>query len=46
MSESETVAAAQRKGVLLVRSAERADHEAIRGIVLGAHAWPGGRKLL
>ena len=38
MSESEAVAAAQRMGSLLVRSAEPADHEAIRGVVLGAHA--------
>jgi hypothetical protein len=30
MSESETAAATQRKGSLLVRSAEPADHEAIR----------------
>ena len=36
MSESETVAATQRKGSLLVRSAEPADHEAIRGVVLSA----------
>ena len=38
MSESETAATTQRKGALLVRSAEPADHEAIRGVVLGAHA--------
>ena len=38
MSESETAAATQRKGSLLVRSAEPADREAIRGVVLGAHA--------
>ena len=31
MSESETVAATQREGSLLIRSAEPADHEAIRG---------------
>jgi len=42
MSESETAAATQRKGSLLVRSAEPADHEAIRGLVLGAHAQHAG----
>ncbi len=43
MSESETPAATQRKGSLLVRSAEPADHEAIRGVVLGAHAQHAGQ---
>ena len=43
MSESETAAATQRKGSLLVRSAEPADHEAIRGLVLGAHAEHAGQ---
>jgi GNAT superfamily N-acetyltransferase len=43
MSESEAVAAAQRMGSLLVRSAEPADHEAIRGVVLGAHAQHAGQ---
>jgi hypothetical protein len=38
MSESETVAATRREGSLLIRGAEPADHEAIRGVVLGAHA--------
>ena len=38
MSESETVAATQRESSLLIRGAEPADHEAIRGVVLGAHA--------
>ena len=43
MSESETAAATQRKGSLLLRSAEPADHEAIRGVVLGAHAQHAGQ---
>ena len=43
MSESETVAATQRKDSLLVRSAEPADHEAIRGVVFGAHAQHAGQ---
>ena len=43
MSESETAAATQRKSVLLVRGAESADHEAIRGVVLGAHAQHAGQ---
>jgi hypothetical protein len=30
-------------GSLLVRSAEPADHEAIRGVVLGAHAQHAGQ---
>ena len=43
MSESEAVAAAQRMGSLLVRSAEPADHEAIGGVVLGAYARHAGQ---
>ncbi|HEX3188634.1 MAG TPA: hypothetical protein VHS32_42205 [Streptosporangiaceae bacterium] len=43
MSESETVAATQREGSLLIRGAEPADHEAIRGVVLGAHARYAGQ---
>ena len=43
MSESETVAATRREGSLLIRSAEPADHEAIRGVVLGAHARHAGQ---
>jgi GNAT superfamily N-acetyltransferase len=43
MSESETVAATRREGSLLIRSAEPADHEAIRGVVLGAHAQHAGQ---
>ena len=43
MSESETVAATQRESSLLIRGAEPADHEAIRGVVLGAHAQHAGQ---
>ena len=43
MSESETAAATQRKGSLVVRSAEPAGHEAIRGLVFGAHAQHAGQ---
>ena len=41
MSESTT--AARQGSSLLVRGAEPTDHEAIRGIVLGAHAGHAGR---
>jgi GNAT superfamily N-acetyltransferase len=41
MSESATVP--QRHGSLLVRGAEPADHEAIRGVVLGAYAQYAGQ---
>jgi GNAT superfamily N-acetyltransferase len=43
MSESETVAATQREGSLLIRSAEPADHEAICRVVLGVHAQHASR---
>jgi GNAT superfamily N-acetyltransferase len=42
MSESTTAAAAGQNSSLLIRSAEPADHEAIRGIVLGAYAQYAG----
>ena len=41
MSESTT--AARRNGSLVIRSAEPADHEAIRGVVLGAFAQHAGQ---
>jgi GNAT superfamily N-acetyltransferase len=44
MSETETAATAgQRNGSLVVRGAEPADHEAIDGVVLGAHARYAGQ---
>ena len=40
---SETTTAARRNSSLLVRGAEPADHEAIRGVVLGAYAQYAGQ---
>jgi GNAT superfamily N-acetyltransferase len=43
MPETGTTTAARQDSSLLVRGAEPADHEAIRGIVLGAHARHAGQ---
>jgi GNAT superfamily N-acetyltransferase len=43
MSETETTAATRRNSSLVIRGAEPADHEAIRGVVLAAYARYAGR---
>jgi len=43
MSETETTAATRRNSSLVIRGAEPADHEAIRGVVLGAYAQHAGQ---
>ena len=43
MSETETTAATRRNSSLVIRGAEPADREAIRGVVLGAYARHAGQ---
>jgi GNAT superfamily N-acetyltransferase len=43
MSDTGTTTAGRRDGSLPIRGAEPADHEAIRGVVLGAHARHAGQ---
>ena len=43
MSETETTAAARRNSSLVIRGAEPADYEAIRGVGLGAYAQHAGQ---